>query len=150
LPAILEEWFFRGVLQRLFISWTKRVWVGLILASTVFSLIHFDLPNFFARFVLGMMLGMLYLYSGNIWTNITYHFINNAAAAISMWYCARQGGGCSDGFDFPVIVSIVSALAVVACVVYCIRKLRPDAAFDELLTANEPMVETEGETMTEL
>ncbi len=117
LPAILEEWVFRGILQRLFIQWTKKIWLGIIISSVIFSLIHFDLPNFFARFILGILLGLLYQYSRNIWTNITYHFTNNTIAAITLWLYVRGDiDNTNDSFAWYLVV--LSAIIVIAFIVY--------------------------------
>lgn len=117
LPAILEEWIFRGVLQKLFIQWTKKVWLGVVISSAIFSLIHFDIPNFFARFLLGILLGLLYQYSGNLWTSIVYHFTNNTIATITLWLYVR--GDIDDTNDsFAWYWFVLSAIIVIAFIVY--------------------------------
>lgn len=118
LTAIVEEWTFRGVLQRLCIQWTKRVWAGIIIASAVFSAIHFDMPNFFVRFLMGIILGLLYQYSGSIWTNIVFHFINNALAAVGLWIYVKTGEDPTADFVFPVYTVVLSVVAVIGFVVY--------------------------------
>ncbi|TAM96015.1 MAG: CPBP family intramembrane metalloprotease [Chitinophagaceae bacterium] len=77
IPAIAEEAFFRGVLQRLFIRMSKRAWIGILIASVVFSLLHAEMLGFFPRAALGIVLGLIYYFSGNIWYSILAHFINN-------------------------------------------------------------------------
>jgi membrane protease YdiL (CAAX protease family) len=42
LPAIGEEFLFRGVLQKLFISWTRNNHAGVILEAFIFSFLHFQ------------------------------------------------------------------------------------------------------------
>jgi uncharacterized protein len=88
-PAVFEEWFFRGTLQKLFISWTKNAYIGILITSIIFSLFHFDVFNFIPRVVLGMILGLLFYYSKCIYINMTAHFINNFIVVLGYWLCNR-------------------------------------------------------------
>lgn len=85
LPAVAEELFFRGVIQRLFIQITKRPWVGIVITAVIFSAAHFQFLGFFPRVALGIVLGALYWYSGSLWPGITAHFINNALQVILIY-----------------------------------------------------------------
>lgn len=78
IPAIAEEMFFRGVLQQLFVRMTRRAWMGILIAGVVFSLLHGEMLGFFPRAALGVVLGLIYYYSGNLWYSILAHFFNNA------------------------------------------------------------------------
>ena len=86
IPAICEEWFFRAGLQKIFISWSRNTWVGIILASCIFSMFHGDFANFIPRAVLGFVLGILYHYSNNIWVNISAHFFNNGLIVTAYFF----------------------------------------------------------------
>lgn len=76
-PAIAEEMFFRGVLQPLFIRMFRRAWIGILLAAVVFSLLHGEMLGFLPRVALGIVLGLIYYFSGNLWYSIAAHFFNN-------------------------------------------------------------------------
>ena len=41
--------------------------------------------GFLPRFFLGIILGYLFYYSGNLWMSIIAHFINNALAVLLMY-----------------------------------------------------------------
>ncbi|MEG2150962.1 MAG: CPBP family intramembrane glutamic endopeptidase [Bacteroidaceae bacterium] len=82
LAGIGEELLFRGVLQKIFIDWTKNIHVGILIAAFVFSAIHFQFLGFFPRFILGAFLGYLYIWSGSIWVPIIAHCFNNALVII--------------------------------------------------------------------
>src|SRR5690606_24371983 len=60
--------------------------LGVFLASFIFSLFHFQFYGFLPRFVLGMFLGYLLVWSGNIWYPIIAHFVNNTAAVVAFYY----------------------------------------------------------------
>jgi len=76
-PAIAEEFFFRGVLQQILHKMLRNIHVAIILTAFVFSLVHFQFLTFLPRFYLGIVLGYLFYWSRNIWVSITAHFINN-------------------------------------------------------------------------
>lgn len=78
LPAFCEEIFFRAVLQRIFIQISTRPWLGILITGCLFSLFHGLLLGFLPRAMLGVLLGMLYWYSGSLWPTIVAHFVHNA------------------------------------------------------------------------
>ncbi len=81
-PSIGEELLFRGVIQRLFIEWTKKTHLGIWLAAILFSTIHFQFYGFLPRLFLGLMFGYLLEMTGTIWIPIIGHFINNLTGVI--------------------------------------------------------------------
>jgi len=91
IPAICEELFFRAGLQNYLYRGTGRLWFSVIVVSIIFSAVHFSVYGFLSRVALGVVLGLLYQYSGRIWLSILAHFINNAAAVVLM-YVQRSSG----------------------------------------------------------
>lgn len=87
-PAIAEELFFRGALQRL-IAGTCGAHLAIWTAAFVFSAIHFQFYGFVPRLLLGAALGYLYWYSGSLWPSIVAHFVNNALTVILAFAAAR-------------------------------------------------------------
>ncbi|WP_400192659.1 lysostaphin resistance A-like protein [Hymenobacter sp. B81] len=76
-PAIAEELTFRGVVLRQFTRWTGSVHWGVWLSAIVFSAIHFQFFGFVPRVVLGVLLGYLFAWSGNILVPMAAHFAQN-------------------------------------------------------------------------
>jgi len=78
LVAFSEEVIFRGyILRNLMTSFNK--YVALIISSLFFSVIHgfnpsFDLFSFFDLFLAGVLLGVSYIYTKNLWFPISLHF----------------------------------------------------------------------------
>ena len=91
LPALCEETLFRGGLQNFLTRSTKNPWLSIIIVSILFSLAHFSYYGFLSRLFLGVLLGLLYQYSGKIWLNILAHFLNNAIAITALYYYKLQG-----------------------------------------------------------
>lgn len=85
LPAILEEVFFRGAMQRTMINLVKYRFLGILLTSILFSLIHFQPFSSVPRLFLSLFLGYLYVFSKNIIYPIIFHFLNNLTVVIGSY-----------------------------------------------------------------
>lgn len=81
LPALGEELFFRGIVQRV-LSEKKYFHWAIWFSALLFSAIHLQFYGFFPRMLLGALFGYLLLWSGSIWLPIFAHFINNAVVVI--------------------------------------------------------------------
>ena len=77
LAGIGEELLFRGLVQRLLVR-RYGTWVGILVAAALFSGMHLQFYGFFPRFLLGVVLGILYAYSGSLWVAILAHFFYDA------------------------------------------------------------------------
>lgn len=91
LPALCEETLFRGGLQNFLTRSTKMPWLSIIIVSILFSAAHFSFYGFLSRVFLGVILGLLYQYSGRLWLNIIAHFFNNAMAITMIYVLKTQG-----------------------------------------------------------
>ncbi len=89
IPAVGEELFFRGILQRS-IGELLNIHVAIWLSAIVFSAIHLQFYGFFPRMLLGALFGYLYYWSGNLYIPMLGHFVNNAFTLI-MIYLYHQG-----------------------------------------------------------
>jgi len=90
-PAFCEEVVFRGGLQNFLTRGLKKPWLAIIIVSVLFSVMHFSYYGFLSRVALGMVLGVLYYYSGTIWWSVIAHFLNNAMAVTILYIYALQG-----------------------------------------------------------
>jgi uncharacterized protein len=98
-PAIFEEVLFRGAFQQIFIQWTKNAWVGIIITSILFSAIHFSYFGFLPRIALGMILGLIFYYTNNLWLSILQHFLNNAFIVAQLYIVQSQGKSVEEAMD---------------------------------------------------
>ncbi|MBO4369990.1 MAG: CPBP family intramembrane metalloprotease [Paludibacteraceae bacterium] len=89
IPALVEELFFRGVMQNLMYRSTSNTHIAVWSTAVVFSLLHFQFFGFVPRMVMGAILGYLYHYGRSLWINTTAHFFNNAIALSAYWIAAR-------------------------------------------------------------
>ncbi|NOT38592.1 MAG: CPBP family intramembrane metalloprotease [Saprospiraceae bacterium] len=85
IPAIGEEWIFRGVIQNQLIRVFNNKWMGLIVASIVFSGIHMQFQGFLPRMALGLILGYTYIKSNSLVQPIFLHFLFNGMQVIMVY-----------------------------------------------------------------
>jgi membrane protease YdiL (CAAX protease family) len=113
-PAFFEEVLFRGSFQQVFIGWTKSKWMGLLITSILFSVIHFSWFGFLPRLALGMILGTVFLYSRNIWLNIFLHFMYNGLIVTQLYLSGRLRKPVSKTMDenLPIWWGIFALLIV--------------------------------------
>jgi membrane protease YdiL (CAAX protease family) len=119
LPAIGEEFLFRGVLQRLFIEWTKNRHTGVFLVAFLFSFIHLQFYGFVPRFLLGLYFGYLMVWSSSIWVPVAGHFVNNVLAVIYYHFSSKPMGettmdkiGTEPSVNSALFISIFSVLLI--------------------------------------
>lgn len=82
LPAVGEELVFRGLLQRSLGRWLHARHGSVWLTAAVFSLLHVQFLGLVPRFVLGLVLGYLYLWSENLLVPMVAHFTQNAGQVL--------------------------------------------------------------------
>lgn len=86
LPAICEELFFRGILQRMFHSFFKKPLPAIVATALVFALFHASWYNYLPITIAGFILGFTYFYTGNIWYNIILHFLVNGTQILIAFF----------------------------------------------------------------
>ncbi|MFK7774030.1 MAG: lysostaphin resistance A-like protein [Saprospiraceae bacterium] len=86
IPAIGEEFIFRGILQKKLVEQLKNPHVAIWLAALIFSAIHMQFQGFLSRMLLGGILGYLYHWTGNLWVPIFAHLINNAVQIVGQYF----------------------------------------------------------------
>ena len=119
-----EELFFRGVLQRIFIKLFRNPWCGIIAAAFIFSAIHFQFYGFIPRFILGILLGLIYWYSGSIWPAIIAHFAYDAFAVIMIYFNPElaEKESVSISLGNQSVLAAISAAFVIGIIIVMKRK----------------------------
>lgn len=116
IPALCEEMFFRGVIQR---QLARLMPAGLAIAvgAVIFSTIHFQFYGFFARAALGMLLGYLFYRSGSLWPSILGHFTFNGVSIVLAYITQVSSeidpAVLDDSYTFPWPTILGSFLVVV-------------------------------------
>jgi membrane protease YdiL (CAAX protease family) len=86
LPAIGEELLFRGVIQQYLLKGLKNKHVAVWVTAIIFSAFHMQFFGFFPRMILGAVLGYLFVWSGNLWYSVFFHFTNNCLAVLAYYF----------------------------------------------------------------
>lgn len=75
-PAILEEVAFRGLVQH-WLQVALRPWKAIVVASALFTALHFSVVSFPYLFAVGMVLGWAKWKTGSLYPSILIHFLHN-------------------------------------------------------------------------
>jgi membrane protease YdiL (CAAX protease family) len=134
-PAIVEETFFRGTMQQLFISWFRNPWAGIIVTSILFSAIHMSYYGFLTRAMLGVVLGLLYYYGKSIWLNILAHFLNNAVAITLLYVYSLKGKVSKDALEdhYPLWIGLMATIILIFLLIIFKKKSEDFLTKDEQL-----------------
>lgn len=117
-PAIFEEVCFRSGLQQILINWTKHPIVAIVITSAIFSAIHFSYYGFLPRFALGLLLGLIFYYSKNIWFSILMHLLNNGISVTAIYLTSVNGKPKQEVLDSNMGLTVsLTATALVGIVV---------------------------------
>ncbi len=91
IPAICEEWFFRGLLMRSLLR-SRHAWAAILISAFVFGLFHvlsnsvIAIDRLLPTTLVGLMLGYLAYKSDSIFPGIVLHAIHNAAVVFLAYY----------------------------------------------------------------
>ena len=139
IPAVSEEFIYRGAIQQTCAKWFDNHHIAIIVTAAVFSLIHFDLFNFIPRFIMGIVLGYLFYFSGSIWTSVCVHFFNNGVIVV-MYYFTGYNSTESIAFDNTIlnVILVILSLVVSAVLVYVgIRSIKKNVVSDSQINSVE-------------
>ena len=132
LPALFEEFLFRGTLQQFFTKWVANKHLAIIVTAFIFSAIHLQYYGFLPRFLLGIYLGYLFVWSNSLWLPIIAHFMHNANSLI-LDYSAQQRGIDLESLDPSQFSGFYPAvLFCTFCVVLGIYFLRKKGGEEKL------------------
>lgn len=135
LPAIAEELFFRGALQKAILRMTHQPWLAILMSSVVFGLMHGTFFKLLPIFTLGLLLGTVYYITRNLWYTITIHFLNNAFAVLSVYYAGSSGilkKLANDDLSVPLYAALISLMIAIG-IIYFIKRKSDDVS-PEIIT----------------
>lgn len=130
-PAVMEELYFRGALQKTIKDWFKNPVYAIILTAIIFSAFHFSFFGFLSRMALGIILGFIYEYTKTIWLPILLHLINNGVAIVGLYLVKNDLGKTNQLMDegMPIYWGVV-ALALVIFLLLQLKKHTPHERLD--------------------
>lgn len=81
-----EELFFRGCLQQIIGKIVLNKHIAVWITAFIFSALHFQFYGFVPRFLLGALLGYLFIWSGNLFIPVLIHIVHNAITVIFTYF----------------------------------------------------------------
>lgn len=112
IPAVGEELLFRGCLQNILHKWSKNPHLAIWITAVTFSALHLQFEGFLPRMLLGLVMGYLFYWSGNILYPIIAHLFNNAVQIIIQYMLGNSPASIKEVYDytFPFPLVIVSVI----------------------------------------
>ncbi len=132
IPAIGEEFIFRGIIMRKLREWFGNIHIAVFVSAFIFSAFHVQFYGFLPRIFLGMLLGYMFVWSGSLWLPMFAHFFNNGFAIVIAWM--HQSGYITQDMDSfgnfsnePGILLLTTSMAftVLAILWYLNKKTNP-------------------------
>lgn len=127
IPAWGEELVFRGLIQTEFQRAFRNPHVGIWLAAAFFSAFHLQFFGFFPRLFMGVVLGYVYYWSGNLWMPVTMHFLNNGlqVTAIYLMQLNVHSFDVESTESAPLFVVAASLLMLAGLLYFCKTNFTP-------------------------
>lgn len=119
---IYEEIIFRGILLK---GMTKKInpTIALVISALFFALVHMNIPQGVNAFLLGLVIGFIYLRTGSIYLSIFAHFVNNfMALTLSSMFTLIGGKYAVETHALFFILGVI--LLVITCIGYKRNKIK--------------------------
>lgn len=142
LVAFYEELIFRGyILNNLMDSFPK--WLSLLISALLFMFFHWTTSGFFPlanMFIMGLILGLNYIYTRNLWFSICFHIGWIFMAGPVLGFSGNESfqtllqtemsgdeniTGATSGLEGSVFLTAFSLLCLVALYLILQKKLNP-------------------------
>jgi len=141
LPAMVEEFLFRGCIQQILNEKIKNIHVAVWISAFIFSFMHFEFFGFLPRMILGGLLGYLFYYSGSIWVNTLAHAFNNGSQVVAI-YLFQKGliSTNMEGDSSMPVLYVISSLPILALLIYFLyrSRVRENISSGDIVNVNEP------------
>lgn len=153
-PAIGEEFLFRGAVASGLKE--KGMKVALIGSALIFSFMHGTPDQTIHQFIIGLVIGYIFLKTGNIWIGVIVHFINNFTSVTLMYVLSFFDDGSAsteavsmlpDGYDWLNLFGDLIYAIVMAVLGYIIIRRILRKVFAEHQAINNENVIQESETI---
>ena len=120
LAPIVEELFFRGVVERILLKLKTSPWVGIIASAMLFTMIHEFPYQAIGAFIGGVIYGWVYYKTKSIYLTFSMHAVNNIIAFIVFFL--DDGVGGSDAF--PPILYVFAGLSLLLFIFFIVKLLK--------------------------
>lgn len=115
LAPVVEEVVFRGAILRTLLSGMENKWGAICISAFWFAIIHFNPAQMPHAFLMGWLMGWLYMRTGSIVPGVVFHWSNNTVAyLISVAYPGDDMKlvDIFGGNETAVVMSVVFSLCI--------------------------------------
>ena len=117
LAPIVEELFFRGVVERILLKLKTSPWVGIIASAMLFTMMHEFPYQAISAFIGGVIYGWVYYKTKSIYLTFIMHAVNNIIVFIGFFL--DDGVGGSDAF--PPILYVFAGLSLLLFIFFIVK-----------------------------
>lgn len=119
LPAIAEEYVFRGCVARAFAR--KGYVFAVFMSALLFAIMHGSPLQLVHQFLIGVVCAVLFFATRSLWPPIILHFLNNAIALV-LGYVQNRGSAfaVTEAWQYVVMCAVgaVATIALLTAVIY--------------------------------
>lgn len=141
-PAICEELLFRGVILSGFKKHGKRL--AIVMSALIFMLMHGNAEQTVHQFIIGLVIGYIFIETGNLWIGVLIHFFNNFISVTEVYILNEVAKTLPDVGEISgevvetsamnpwlsLFISLIVALVFAALSIYlikiCFKKLKAE------------------------
>lgn len=129
LPAIMEEFLFRGVILGGLLNNAKsnasRI-AFVFLSALIFALCHQSAGQFVYPLIMGVVFGFVYMITGNIWYSVICHFVSNSLVITLNFIQNIFNIPIADmGINaLSIIIAFVCLIVFVLCIYFVFKYMR--------------------------
>lgn len=125
IPAICEEFFFRGLLMKFAHSLVPKWWFSIGVSALVFAAFHTSISEFVPIFMAGIILGSVYYLTSSIWMSVLLHLVFNGIQALGSIYSNPSLDKSLDNNTTVVILFCIATLLVTGLLLFLFKKRTP-------------------------
>lgn len=81
---VAEEMLFRGAILRTLLSWLgyDRRWIAIVVSALLFGVVHGNMAQGLGAFLMGLLIGWMYMRTQSMVPGILFHWVNNSLAVM--------------------------------------------------------------------
>ena len=111
-PLIEELVFREGILRQLVHKYHVNPFIAVFISALTFGIVHFNLAQGVPAFLLGLLLGGLYLLTDDIRLCLVAHIVNNSMALLSLH--VPDMGNWQDQLSTPMLIGLGALLCALS------------------------------------